>query len=545
MMNKKIKKTGGLVVAIVALLLFSVSTITQASTPLPFGLGQITGITGPAFSLTAKEDIITIPDGGVVPMWGYSINGGRMQYPGPTLIVNEGDDVIITFTNELPVPTSIVFPGHIVETTGGTHGVLTAEAAIGGADTVTYTFNATTPGTYTYYSGTNMDLQVEMGLVGVIIVRPTDYLITQTAYGTPESAYDVEYLEIFDDIDPDIHVQAAATDWTLPGANVDTSSNTPRYWFINGRAFPDTLDYNLGGASEAVPWLPTQPYSSLTVTGVGLKVLVRVLAAGNDQTPQHYHSNNGKVIARDGRYLETPDGSDQLFEDINTLVAVPGQTSDMIWTWTGQDMDWDFYGHGLADTMKVHEILASTTLAAGILAADASLTIAAWGNAPGEVVILADDKEVPKTHKINAIIYDDGDAMGYPNYTYPNQDTTAEMVTLKFNITSGAWDVDRGMEGTVAKDWGFGSKIAYTEHGRPFPVILPELQDLSFGGVYSGSPFLGDAGTLPPGQGGLNPFNAFAHPWHVHHEKNLLNDDIFVGGQLTILMILELGDVSP
>ena len=31
---------------------------------------------------------------------------------------------------------------------------------------------ASEPGTYTYYSGTNSGLQVEMGLVGAIIVRP-------------------------------------------------------------------------------------------------------------------------------------------------------------------------------------------------------------------------------------------------------------------------------------------------------------------------------------------------------------------------------------
>ena len=34
---------------------------------------------------------------------------------------------------------------------------------------------------------------------------------------------------------------------------------------------------------------------------------------------------------------------------------------------------------------------------------------------------------------------------------------------------------------------------------------LPDLSVLAFGGFYSGSPYLGALGSLPPGEGGLNP----------------------------------------
>ena len=46
------------------------------------------------------------------------------------------------------------------------------------------------------------------------------------------------------------------------------------------------------------------------------------------------------------------------------------------------------------------------------------------------------------------------------------------------------------------------------DHGKPFPVLLPELQDLTFGGFWSGSPFLGSLAALPPGEGGMNPMAA-------------------------------------
>jgi manganese oxidase len=525
MMNKKLIKRGGLPAIILILLMFSAPAFTQAGNG-PLGFGEISGITGPSFNLTAKADYISVPDGNSIYMWGYTA-GSTMQYPGPTLIVFEEDDVTVTLTNELPVPTSIVFPGHNVTTSGGSQGLLTAEAAAGGG-TVTYSFKATHPGTYTYYSGTRMDLQVEMGLMGVIIVRPKVFdPLHPTAYGTTESAYDVEYLEVLDDIDHTIHdmVEAGNMD------DVDTNTNNPVYWFLNGRAFPDTIDF------DNVAWLPTQPYGTLTLMFVGQKVLVRVVGSGSDLHPQHFHGNNGKIIARDGRHLVNTSG-DGLFEDVNTIEATPGQTVDMIWTWTGQDMDWDFYGHSLSDGMRKGEILASTTLAGGgISTAATSLTIAGagWSPAPGETELLVDDGKVPSTYKINAIIYDS-------IYTYPNEDSEAEMVTLK-STGGSTYSVERGTDGTSAKAWGAGSKIAYTEHGRPFRVTLPELQDLTFGGAYHGSPFLGQPGVLPPGEGGLNPFNAFGHPWHNHHEKEIVNNDIFIGGIVTVILMLDPGDI--
>src|ERR1700736_3972882 len=96
-----------------------------------------------------------------------------MQVPGPTLIVKEGDSVTVTLTNGLPAAagnTSILFPGFQVTATGGVPGLLTQEAAPAG--TVTYTFKASSPGTHAYYSGTQGDLQIEMGLYGAVVVIP-------------------------------------------------------------------------------------------------------------------------------------------------------------------------------------------------------------------------------------------------------------------------------------------------------------------------------------------------------------------------------------
>src|SRR5947208_5365530 len=166
----------------------------QAAAPGITGTG-----TAGTFNLTAQPAYISQPDGQAVYSWGYgcrtapstsnfvpaslsaTVPGNipvtpfcsTMQVPGPTLVVTEGQPVTVQLTNNLPTSagnTSILFPGFNVTATGGVTGLLTQEAAPGG--TVSYTFTASSPGTRAYYSGTQGDLQVEMGLYGAIIVLP-------------------------------------------------------------------------------------------------------------------------------------------------------------------------------------------------------------------------------------------------------------------------------------------------------------------------------------------------------------------------------------
>ncbi|HOZ63392.1 MAG TPA: multicopper oxidase domain-containing protein, partial [Burkholderiaceae bacterium] len=308
------------------------------------------------FSLTARDDFISTSDGNSHYTWGYAHGTTfAMQYPGPTLIVNQGDTVNIVLNNTLPVPVSIVFPGQKdVIATGGGAGVLTREApaAPPGSTTPvqgpTYSFVATEPGTYQYHSGTNPDLQVEMGLVGAIIVRPTGFAYgdgtshpARKAYQNDATKYDREALFLLTEMDPAVHWAVYGQVYSGQPVQIDTTTIKPSMWFINGRNAPDTqLD-------SYVYWLPTQPYNSLPRMHPGEKLLMRMINAGRDLHPFHHHGNHALAIAKDGRVLNAAmdnAGVPDITAPDFTVRAVPGQTMDLIYEWTGKGIGWDIYG---------------------------------------------------------------------------------------------------------------------------------------------------------------------------------------------------------
>ena len=426
--------------------IFALALLMTLQLSLPgIARADVVGIGGPGFSLTARDGYVLAADGGSIYSWGYSANG-KMQLPGPTLIVDEGDLVTVTLDNALPVAAgnvSIVFPGQDVTASGGVPGSLTNEAPSGGS--VTYTFTAGEPGTYQYHSGTQPDLQVEMGLYGALIVRPGGNPCPagmNAAYNHAGACYDREYLYVLSEIDYDIHV-AAELQVGGPGpVELPLGAYHSEYWFMNGRAGPDTMAADGDGA------LPSQPYGSLTRMHPGEKVLIRVVGAGRESHPFHHHGNHSRVLAVDGNLLLNGSGSlagPKLF----TLPSSPGATIDAIFEWTGEKLGWDMYGH-----------------------------------APGDGVPCTPDAE------------------GFHN------------VSTADNYYEYCGD-----------------------HEKPLPVTLPSLSNLAFGGFWGGSPYLGNLGSLPPGEGGLNPDAGFTFMWHSHTERELVNNDVFPGGMMTMLIV--------
>jgi hypothetical protein len=97
--------------------------------------------------------------------------------------------------------------------------------------------------------------------------------------------------------------------------------------------------------------------------------------------------------------------------------------------------------------------------------------------------------------------------------------------------TCGAGGVDaEGLDATTKEFCG--------DHDVQLKVQLPQQLSLANGEFWSGSPFLGVMGLLPPGQGGLNPEAGYTYMWHSHTEKEITNFDIFPGGMMTMLLIV-------
>jgi FtsP/CotA-like multicopper oxidase with cupredoxin domain len=497
-----------------------------------------------SFTLTAQEAYLNQPDGNQVYSWGYGCSAlstpsfkptlpnqscSTMQVPGPTLIVTEGQPVSVTLTNNLPPPagnTSILFPDFAVTTScsaatpSGVQGLLTCEAAPGGA--VTYTFTPSTPGTHAYYSGTQGDLQVEMGLYGAIVVLPavvpvacssgihaqnllaqsssslahpgvteTDYRLARAAYDHPGSCYDREYLFQFAEMDLNIHrtalAQVMAKGACAAGSlgcslQVSTEPYHPNYFIVNGRSMPDDMDPNFDSV------YPHQPYNGNPHMHPGEQVLVRVIGQGRWQHPFHEHGNHVRILGRDGNLIKSVSdtysptagtGTGALAGPLLfTTTTTPGQAFDGIFYWTGRGLNWDAYGHN-----------------------------------PGSTDPAANLPCTP-------------DANGY--------NTGAPLATNYFE-----WCQDHNKPLQVAP---FGDVAGGG------PVTLPDPNILTNGAWYSGSPYLGPDATnratgptsvFLPSNVQANPANerGYAFMWHSHNEREITTNNVFPGGMFMMMLV--------
>ena len=491
----------------------------------------VPGITGdlssktPVFNLVAAAGNTTQPDGATIYSWGYGCSGapagfapdaitgvcadGKMQLPGPTLIVHQGDTVTVTLHNNLPAAagtTSILFPGFKVSAGSGVPGLLTQEALPG--STVTYTFTADTAGTHSYYSGTQGDLQVEMGLYGALIVlpntsansaacanpnmrtaqvtdrgsgAPADYRLAAAAYDQASACYDREYMFQTSEMDPRIHEQALAQS-TLPCTNptgcmaVETEPYHAAYFLLNGRSMPDDMDPNYA------PQYPLQPYNSNPHMHPGEVTLLRIIGQGRMQHPFHEHANHVRVLARDGHLLTNAAGNlagPLLF----TTTTSPGQTIDGLFIYTGKNLNWDMYGHN----------------------SDSPVANSLEG---GGGAVCTPDANGYYTSKPTA-----------PNYYEWCADHKKALESKPFgNVGSGG------------------------------PVTLPDPNILGNGTWYAGSPYMGpDATARAAGPTPIPPFGTvgndpgseagFAFMWHSHNEREITTNNIFPGGMMAMMLV--------
>jgi FtsP/CotA-like multicopper oxidase with cupredoxin domain len=549
------------------------------------------GVQGPSFALQAAPAYISQPDGQAVYSWGYgcttpgtgytflpstigTVQGATcpsMQIPAPTLIVTEGQTVTVTLTNNLPSAagnTSILFPGFNVcvgtltgasassagtctpITGNGVAGLLTQEAAPAG--TVTYSFYAGSPGTRAYYSGTQGDLQVEMGLYGAIIVLPSsppgfcgtlgasstansglpvlnlggnsraqanwgesDFRLSTAAYDHPDTCYDREYLFQFSEMDPNIHSQAlaqvtaikncvaSATNICPTTLSVPTEPYHPAYFLINGRSMPDDMDPNYAAQ------YPHQPYNGNPHMHPGELTLVRIIGQGRWQHPFHEHGNHVRILGRDGNLIlssgnvsyptsksATVNAAGLAGPLLFTTTTTPGLAMDGIFYWSAKGLNWDAYGHHPAPSTGSSDpnaVLPCTPDANGYnTGAPTAINYFEW----------CQDHNKP----LEAAPFGDVAAGGPATLPDPNL------------FTNGAW---------------FGGS----------PYLGPDATTRATFGTCTGvnnSTTCSTTGTTPPsGTIANNPSSeaGFAFMWHSHNEREITTNNIFPGGMLMMMLV--------
>lgn len=239
--------------------------------------------------LFAKAGTSTMPDGAVLPIWGFADTaGGAPQAPGPVLSVDKNDPVTLNVTNTLPDDIDIDIPG--IQLDAGQ----TSVAANGGTRTINFT--AANPGTYLYESSGGAGRQAEVGLAGALIVRSGT---PGQAYDDASTAYTKEAVMVLSEIVPALNNAAANTVDCAPrsclgsfqmydyDSDPEGSRFKPTYRLINGKAYPQ------------IP--------AISAVG-GDKVLLRYVNAGSEQATTTMLGIDAKMVGRSGSLLNAPFG---------------------------------------------------------------------------------------------------------------------------------------------------------------------------------------------------------------------------------------------
>src|SRR5882757_189572 len=238
---------------------FNMPVVTADIGDLPYTMDGKTKV----FHLIAEVVKQQISPLKTIDAWGF--NGSAL---GPTIQVNQGDQVRVIFDNHLPEPTSMHWHGF--EDTiqnDGMPGISQDTVKPGGR--FVYEFNIHQAGTYFYHS--HMAMQEMAGMLGAFIMHPKE----------PYQPHcDKDFL---------IHLQEYAV---LPNNTVPNTMNMEFNWLVfNGKAGPATTPL---------------------IVRLGDRVRIRFVNLGMDHHPMHMaacHANNGSGDTMYGKtmYPRPPD----------------------------------------------------------------------------------------------------------------------------------------------------------------------------------------------------------------------------------------------
>jgi FtsP/CotA-like multicopper oxidase with cupredoxin domain len=258
-----------------------------------------------------------MPDGTLVPMWGYALDDnadltdgcetGMIESPGPRLEVTDGI-LEINLRNDLPEHTSVVIPGLPMPVSAGagptwndnTTGPRVtaaqrvrsfgAEAAPNGG-IEWYTFDVNRAGSYIYHSGTHPQKQVYMGLYGPATQDAVPGVEAYPAVGaSPAVNYDNEVVLFYGEIDPELNSAIHA------GSYQTSVGYHPRWFLVNGEPYEARMTDIATGTDDA-PLV------------AGESVLVRFFSAAGETHVPVLQGMHMTIHAEDGLRYTWQDGA--------------------------------------------------------------------------------------------------------------------------------------------------------------------------------------------------------------------------------------------
>jgi FtsP/CotA-like multicopper oxidase with cupredoxin domain len=329
----------------------------------------------------ANTGTLLLPDPLAPPpftMWGFGFRNvtglsasqiqaqrGKFQAPAPMLWFNEGEEVRIVLRNLGLTVRPDLTDSHTIHWHGFRNaiplfdGVPEVSIAVPIGRDFTYFYRPEDPGTYMYHCHFEDTEHVSMGMTGIVFVRPAQnagnpgLAIPQArvAGGAPTAPMGYAYNDGVDPTDGrstaydrefGMFLSEAWAQEHFDGAHIqehDWSEYKPDLWFLNGRAYPDTLEPNgLGSAASGDlieppgrPDLKYQPLSSLVQANSDDRVLLRFVNLGFQQHAMTLDGIPMQVVGKDATLLRGRDGT-FLEAETNTIYIGPGESVDAIFT---------------------------------------------------------------------------------------------------------------------------------------------------------------------------------------------------------------------
>ena len=267
---------------------------------------------------------------------------GKAQISAPMMSFDEEDDVYLTLTNLGLLQRPDLFDGHTLHWHGFVNaiplfdGVPELSLAVPVGRDLTYFYRPHDAGTYMYHCHFEDVEHVQMGMTGMVFVRPKQNKISLPGFpagtakyayndGDGSTRYNREFAFMVTELWSAAHYRDAhiqVNDWT---------DFDPSFWLLNGRAYPDTIVQNGNPLSTAAGRLQYQPISSLITCNVGERVLLRLSNLGYQNHSMSVDGIDLQIIAKDASLLRGRDGTTN-YITTNTVDVGPGESRDVIFT---------------------------------------------------------------------------------------------------------------------------------------------------------------------------------------------------------------------